>query len=98
MTSWPVEENHFAWWLCTGTWRRLHAIPGGAVTPTALRAAIDEAEPLPARAACGLRSGWHLPGMGSRLGLARCGRCCAALGVAAGNGTPANEGALPSAT
>ena len=93
MTSWPIPENAGHWWLTCGQWRRLHAIPGGDVSPEAMRAAIDTAEPLPARAACGLRSGWWLPGMGSRFGLPRCGRCCAALGVAAGNGTPANEGA-----
>jgi hypothetical protein len=91
MTSHPIGENAGHWWLVSGKWRRLHAIPASAANPQAMRTAIDDNEPIPARAACGIRRGWWMPGLGSRLGLRRCTPCCRALGIPAGNGTPANE-------
>lgn len=94
MTCHPIPDNANHWWLCCGKWRRLHAIPGTAISREAMRDSIDENEPLPARAACGLRRGWRMPGLFSRLGLRRCTPCCLALAIPLGNGTPANEASL----
>jgi hypothetical protein len=91
VTSHPIAENAGHWWLCCGKWRRLHAIPGPDITPEQIRDAIDENRPLQRRATCGLRRGWWMPGIGSRLGLRRCSACCQTLGVPHGHGTPANE-------
>ncbi|MGW3144868.1 hypothetical protein ACWDG1_09335 [Streptomyces sp. NPDC001177] len=91
MTSHPTVDNHHHWWLTTGQWRRLHAIPGDAITPDQMRAAIDDAEHVQAASACGLERPWDMPGIASRLGLPRCPHCCRALGIPPGNGTPANE-------
>lgn len=91
MTSDPTPENADAWWLCCGKWRALHAIPGTAISRQSMEDGIDENLPVPARAACGLRRGWRMPGLFSRLGLRRCTPCCHALGIPAGHGTPANE-------
>ena len=91
MTSHPIEENCFNWWLCCGKWRRLHAVPGDTVSPDGMREAIDSNEPVRARSACGLRRGWWMPGLFSRLGRRRCTPCCHALGIPTGHGTPANQ-------
>lgn len=91
MTSHPVPENHGHWWLTTGRWQRLHAIPGATVTAQQMRTAIDEAQPITATTACGLQRRWDMPGIASRLALPRCPHCCRALGIPAGTGTPANE-------
>ncbi|MFH9574244.1 hypothetical protein ACH4MG_27350 [Streptomyces sp. NPDC017454] len=91
MTAHPIPENLGHWWLVTGEWLRLHAIPGESITRQQMRDAIDDARPVPARAACGLRARWDMPGLGSRFGLARCAHCCHTLGIPAGAGTPANE-------
>lgn len=91
MTSHPIPENAGHWWLCCGKWERLHAIPANAITPQRMRDAIDTNEPLHHRAACGLQSGWWMPGIGSRLGLRRCIPCCRTISIPPGNGTPANE-------
>jgi hypothetical protein len=92
MTAHPIPDNAHHWWLTTGKWRRLHAIPPASISPEQMRDAIDEARPLPARAACGLRRRrWWMPGLFSRLGRRRCTPCCAALGIPAGSGTPANQ-------
>lgn len=91
MTAHPIEENGFCWWLVSGKERRLHAIPSPALTPERMRNSIDEARPIPARAACGLRRKWWMPGMFSRLGRRRCTPCSLALGIPAGRGTPVNE-------
>ena len=42
-------------------------------------------------AACGLKAEFNAPGLLSRLGRPRCPACCAAIGIKAGNGCPANE-------
>jgi hypothetical protein len=94
VTSHPVPENHGQWWLCAGRWKNLHAIAGELLTGEQMRAAIDHAEPIVLPAACGLERPWVMPGMGSRLGLRRCERCCRALGIPLGYGTPANEASL----
>ncbi|MFJ8345077.1 hypothetical protein ACIQ9J_01615 [Streptomyces sp. NPDC094153] len=91
MTSHPIPENAGHWWLCCGKWRVLHAIPGDAITREQMETAIDDNLPLPARAACGLRRPWRMPGTFSRLGRRRCTACCHALGIPTGHGTPANE-------
>lgn len=91
MTAHPIPENAGHWWLACGKWRRLHAIPGPAVTAEQLRTAIDENQLVPARAACRLRRRWDLPGLISRLGRRRCVPCCHALGIPTGYGTPVNE-------
>lgn len=91
MTSHPTEANHSQWWLCCGKWRVLHAVPAAAISVERMRDAIDVNEAITARAACGLRRGWRMPGIMSRLGRARCAGCCRALGIAQGDGTPANE-------
>ncbi|MET9190134.1 hypothetical protein ABZX63_33445 [Streptomyces tendae] len=91
MTAHPIPENHDHWWLATGEWRRLHAVPGEAITRQQMRDAIDDARPVPARAVCGLHARWDMPGFGSRFALARCAHCCHALGIPAGTGTPANK-------
>jgi hypothetical protein len=91
VTAHPIPENHGQWWLVTGDWRRLHAIPGESLTVEEMRTSIDTAEPLRLRAVCGQRGWWTLPGVGSRLGLQRCHRCCDGLGITRGCGTPANE-------
>lgn len=91
MTAHPIAENAGHWWLCCGKWRRLHAIPGTAVTAEQMRKSIDDVEPVQTRAACGLRRPWWMPGLITRLGRRRCVPCCRALGIPAGCGTPANE-------
>jgi hypothetical protein len=91
MTAHPVPENRDCWWLVAGKERRLHAVPGYAITPLQMRAAIEAGQPTIARAACGLRRRWWLPGLYSRLGRRRCVPCCHALGIPTGDGTPANE-------
>ncbi|MFJ4624264.1 hypothetical protein [Streptomyces sp. NPDC088812] len=91
MTSHPIPENAEHWWLCCGKWRVLHAIPGRTITREAMRDSIDENAPIRARAACGLRRRWWMPGIFSRLDRSRCAACCATLGIPPGNGTPANE-------
>lgn len=91
MTSHPTADNRGAWWLTCGKWRRLHAIPGTALTPEAMRAAIDHGEPAGRRAVCGLRRRWTMPGITSRLTRRRCSACCTVLAIAPGAGTPANE-------
>lgn len=90
MTSHPIEANSFAWWLCCGKWRRLHAIPGAVLTVEEMRDAIDQGELVAARAACTLRRRWSMPGISSRLNAPHCAACCHALGIPAGRGTPAN--------
>lgn len=95
MTAHPIPENHDHWWLATGEWRRLHAVPGDSITRQQMRDAIDDARPVPARAVCGLHARWDMPGLGSRFGLARCAHCCHTLGIPAGTGTPANEKETP---
>ncbi|MET9081414.1 hypothetical protein ABZX77_05835 [Streptomyces sp. NPDC004237] len=91
MTSHPIKENAGHWWLCCGKWRRLHAIPGAVVTAEQMRILIDDNEAVQARAACGLRRPWWMPGLITRLGRRRCVPCCNALGIPVGYGTPANE-------
>lgn len=91
MTSHPIRENAGHWWLVCGKWRRLHAVAGQAIAPEQMRDAIDDNQPIPGRAACGLRRRWEMPGLFSRLGRRRCVPCCRALGLEAGYGTPANE-------
>jgi hypothetical protein len=91
VTSHPTADNAGHWWLVTGKWRRLHAIPGSVIAAGEMRDAIDTAEPIRARAACQLNRRWDMPGMFSRLGASRCTACCTALGIPAGNGTPANN-------
>ncbi|MFE9935885.1 hypothetical protein [Streptomyces hirsutus] len=92
MTSHPIPENAGHWWLVSGKWRRLHAVPADAITPEQMRDAIDEARLFPARAACRMRRRtWTMPGLFSRLGRRRCTPCCTALGIPPGYGTPANE-------
>ncbi len=95
MTSHPIVENCGHWWLCTGKWRVLHAIPGDLISREAMRESIDENEPLTARAACGIRRRWEMPGIGSRLGRRRCTTCCRTLGIKPGHGTPANGNDRP---
>jgi hypothetical protein len=91
VTSHPVEENAGCWWLVSGKWRRLHAVPAVAITEQEMRDAIDEGQLLLARAVCRMRRRWTMPGLFSRLGRRRCTPCCQALGIEPGYGTPANE-------
>ncbi|SMF86685.1 hypothetical protein [Streptomyces sp. Amel2xC10] len=91
MTAHPIPENAGNWWLCCGKWRVLHAVPGPLITPERMRASVDDNAPVVARAACGLRRPWWMPGLFSRLGRRRCVPCCHALGIQPGYGTPANE-------
>lgn len=91
MTAHPIPENAGCWWLVCGKWRRLHAVAGQRISPEQMRDAIDENLPALARAVCGLRRRWWMPGLFSRLGRRRCVPCCRALGIEPGYGTPANE-------
>lgn len=93
MTAHPIEENAGCWWLVSGKWRRLHALPESAVDRTDEDAMDRLCYPpgVPGRAACGMRRGWQMPGLFSRLGRRRCTPCCEALGIEPGYGTPANE-------
>ncbi|MFJ9114449.1 hypothetical protein ACIRJO_02750 [Streptomyces sp. NPDC102394] len=91
MTAHPIPENAQCWWLVSGKVRRLHAVAGHGISPMGMRDAIDEARLIPARAVCGLRRSWWMPGLFSRLGRRRCVPCCHALGIEPGYGTPANE-------
>ncbi|MEV4227282.1 hypothetical protein AB0J81_09260 [Streptomyces bobili] len=91
MTSHPIAENARHWWLVTGRWQRLHAIPADKITPAQMRNAIDTNEPVGAPSACGWPRGWEMPGIASRLSLPRCTHCCRRLGIPPGHGTPANE-------
>lgn len=93
MTAFPSPANHGRWWVTTWAgWNRLHAIPRDAVDPDD-EDALEEfsSEGVTATAACGVSTRWAWPGVSSRLGRPRCKHCCRALGIAAGNGTPANE-------
>jgi hypothetical protein len=94
MTAHPISENAGHWWLVSGKERRLHAVPGQAISLQQMRAGIDECQLIPARAACGMSRRWWMPGLFSRLGRRRCTPCCRTLGILAGCGTPANEKAL----
>lgn len=94
MTHHPTPDNGGAWWLVSGKERRLHGIPGTQVARDQIRAATDDMRPVPARAACGLRRRWWVPGLFSRLARTRCTPCCLALGLHPGYGTPANEAAI----
>ncbi|MEU0659586.1 hypothetical protein [Streptomyces lavendulocolor] len=94
MTSHPTPENGSCWWLVSGKWRLLHAIPAALITGDQMRDAIDEGRRIPAHAACGLRRRWDMPGIFSRIARRRCTPCCRALGIPPGNGTPANDAAL----
>lgn len=78
-TAAPVELSHREW-LYTATGERLHYI---ATPPD------ENAEP--GIAACGRSARWYIPGLLSRLGMPRCIPCCKRIGIAPGNGTPANE-------
>jgi hypothetical protein len=91
VTAHPIPENGHSWWLVSGKERRLHAIRGHELTAEQMRTAIDECRPIPARAVCGLRRRWRMPGLFSRLGRRRCVACCRALVFPPGCGTPANE-------
>ncbi|MFI1535510.1 hypothetical protein [Streptomyces anandii] len=94
MTAHPVPDNGHCWWLEAGKSRRLHAVDGRHLTNHQIRTAIDEGRPIPARAVCGLRRRWWMPGLFSRLGRSRCVPCCLALALPPGYGTPANETTL----
>ncbi|MEV1063411.1 hypothetical protein [Streptomyces sp. NPDC050263] len=91
MTAHPIPENAGCWWLVCGKWRRLHAVPGPQVTAEQIRDAIDDSRPIVRRAVCGIRRGWWMPGLNSRLGRRRCAPCWHALAIPTGYGTPANE-------
>jgi len=91
MSAHPIPENGNCWWLVSGKQRRLHAVPGQDITAQQIRTATDDNLPIARRAACGMRRGWWLPGLYSRLGRRRCVPCCRALGIPPGYGTPANE-------
>lgn len=91
MTSHPIPENGHAWWLVSGKERRLHAIAAQHITPDQMRTAIDNMQPIPAQAICGLRRRWWMPGIASRICRPRCTPCSRALGIPAGHGTPVNE-------
>lgn len=43
---------------------------------------------------CGASGEIFMPGILSRMGLPRCKKCCAALGIPGGNGSPFNDKAL----
>ena len=94
MTSYPTEANNFCWWLTTvRSWNRLHAIPGSAVDrddEDAMEALCGAPWPV-LTAVCGCVAEWTMPGVFSRMGQPRCGHCCRKVGIAKGNGTPANE-------
>ncbi|WP_435113349.1 hypothetical protein [Nocardiopsis synnemataformans] len=94
MSSFPVPTNHDHWWLATGAWRRLHAVPRQVFNPDDedVVDALTEWPGPPGRSVCGQDRGWQLPGVFSRLGCPRCAHCCDRLGIARGNGTPMNEG------
>jgi hypothetical protein len=91
VTSHPTSDNAGAWWLVCGKGRRLHGVPAAAISTEQMRDALDKAVPVTARAVCGLRRGWWMPGLFSRLARTRCTPCCRALGIEPGYGTPANE-------
>lgn len=96
MTAHPIPENGHCWWLVSGKERRLHAVRGHELTAERMRDAIDDVRLIPARAVCGLRRRWWMPGLFSRLGRRRCVPCCRALVFPTGYGTPANEEDLKS--
>lgn len=84
--GWRLVSSDDDWrrrWLVTPSWGALHRI-----------AAIEwhDGERLggPGVAVCGLRAVFQMPGVLSRMGLKRCQRCCARLGLPAGNGAPFN--------
>jgi len=93
MTSYPTPGNASCWWLVTvRSWNRLHAIPRAAVDPDdedAVEALCGGPWPV-LTALCACTAEWTMPGVFSRMGMARCGHCCRKLGITAGPGTPAN--------
>jgi|GEM_PF-3421569 len=92
MTAYPTPANSHHWWLTTFKgWRRLHAVPGDALTVEAHREAIDEGEPYVRTTACGRTLPLTYAGMFSRFSMPRCARCCDTLAIPRGDGTPVNE-------
>lgn len=47
----------------------------------------------PGTSACGVDGDWSIPGMGSRMGSMRCGKCCTVMGFPPGKGSPKNDDA-----
>lgn len=79
-------QSHWEW-LVPLTWNRLHY-----VDPWPGREDYDNTGGAqPGVAVCGLHAEYSIPGLFSRMGLPRCARCCAALGIPRGDGTPSNE-------
>ena len=95
MTSYPTEANMLCWWLTTvASWSHLHAISRAALDPGDEDAMVALSDPgLVLTAVCGITAEWTMPGFFSRGGMPRCARCCRKLGIAAGEGSPANEAA-----
>jgi hypothetical protein len=91
MSAYPNEKNHGRWWLYPSAGRpgcRLHAVPADDYD---LERDIEREGQEPTTAACGRTAQFTYPGVVSRLVRPRCTRCCSALGIPAGDGTPCNE-------
>ncbi|HET6919850.1 MAG TPA: hypothetical protein VFI46_10345 [Jiangellaceae bacterium] len=94
MTCYPVEANYGHWWLVGPSWRVLHAVVGDALQAETLHDAIDDGTAVTRTTRCFRSLRVEFPGPLTRLGAPRCRDCCRVLGIAPGDGTPANEAAL----
>lgn len=79
----PTSRWFFRW-LVTPDGQRLHRV-------TAIDAdRLESHRCAEGRTACGLETSLSVPGMFSRMGLARCAHCCRAVGIERGDGAPYN--------
>lgn len=98
MTSALEDPQQFAAiarvdWVVTRSWNRLHVLPHGPWTEEqALDVAHEWMVPGPVLLGCGRIAAMAcIPGVGSRMSLPRCKRCCRVTGFPEGDGSPKND-------
>lgn len=84
------ERTHLQWWR-TVCGDLLHYLPVVDRDKTFYRRVVNGSGSAKAVSLCGRRARYWPPGTFSRLGAKRCDRCCAALSVPSGFGTPLNS-------
>ena len=74
-------------WLVLESWNRLHRI-------AKIEWEQEEGDMIVGHgiACCGAKGRFSMPGVFSRMGLARCKHCCRIAGVPEGEGAPENKG------
>jgi hypothetical protein len=85
-----IPDEHWQWrWVYTPGGDLLHRVAGTFTPPKPGTDAFFTGTPVVT--VCGRKS-MAMPGVMSRLGRARCKRCCKGAGVPEGYGNPYNEG------